>query len=47
MTDPAHDSSDFRRQRTVGIAGIAVASLFASALWLGIDLFDVAAAGHG
>jgi uncharacterized MAPEG superfamily protein len=38
MTDPAHDSLDFRRQRRVGIAGIAVASLLASGLWLGIDL---------
>lgn len=37
MSDPAHDSFDFRRQRTSGIAGIAVASLLASALWLGID----------
>jgi uncharacterized MAPEG superfamily protein len=37
MTDPAHDTSDFRRQRTTGIAGIAAASLFAAALWLGID----------
>jgi uncharacterized MAPEG superfamily protein len=37
MTDPAHDSFDFRRQRTVGIAGIAAASLLALVLWLGID----------
>jgi hypothetical protein len=37
MTDPAHDSFDFRRQRTVGIAGIAVASLVALVLWLAID----------
>jgi hypothetical protein len=37
MTDPAHDSLDFRRQRTLGIAGIAVASLLALGLWLGID----------
>jgi uncharacterized MAPEG superfamily protein len=37
MPHPAHDPSDFRRQRTVGIAGIAVASLLAAALWLGID----------
>lgn len=37
MIDRAHDSFDFRRQRRVGIAGIAVASLFAAALWLGID----------
>ncbi|MGA3248918.1 MAG: MAPEG family protein [Paraburkholderia sp.] len=37
MTDPTHDSSDFRRQRTVGVAGIATASLLASVLWLGID----------
>lgn len=37
MPDPAHDPLDFRRQRTAGIAGIAAASLFALALWLGID----------
>ncbi|MGF6762451.1 putative MAPEG superfamily protein [Paraburkholderia sp. GAS33] len=37
MTDPAHDPSNFRQQRTVGIAGIAAASLFASVLWFGID----------
>ena len=37
MTAPAHPAPDFRRQRAVGIAGIAVASLFALALWLGVD----------
>jgi hypothetical protein len=37
MTNPAHDPFDFRRQRTVGIAGIAVASTLALGLWLGID----------
>lgn len=37
MTDPAHDPSSFRQQRTVGIAGIAAASLLASVLWFGID----------
>jgi uncharacterized MAPEG superfamily protein len=37
MTDPAHDSFDFRRQRSVGIVGIAIASVLASGLWLGID----------
>jgi uncharacterized MAPEG superfamily protein len=37
MTDPAHEPSDFRRQRTAGMAGIAAASLLALALWLGID----------
>ena len=37
MTDPAHDPSDFRRQRAAGMAGIAAASLLALALWLGID----------
>ena len=34
---PCHPAPDFRRQRAVGIAGIAVASLFASGLWFGID----------
>lgn len=38
MTAPAHHALDFRRQRTVGIVGIAIASLLASGLWLGIDL---------
>ncbi|PQV50053.1 MAPEG family protein [Paraburkholderia sp. BL21I4N1] len=38
MSVPAHSASDFRRQRAVGMAGIAVASLFASGLWLGIEL---------
>ena len=37
MIDPAHHASDFRRQRAVGIAGIAVASLIAAGVWLGID----------
>ena len=37
MTDPAHHSFDFRRQRAAGIAGIAAAALVASALWFGID----------
>jgi uncharacterized MAPEG superfamily protein len=37
MTDRAHDPSNFRQQRTVGIAGIAAASLLASVLWFGID----------
>ncbi|WCM22838.1 MAPEG family protein [Paraburkholderia bryophila] len=37
MSVPAHPAPDFRRQRAVGMAGIAVASLFASGLWLGID----------
>jgi uncharacterized MAPEG superfamily protein len=37
MIDPAHHASDFRRQRAVGIAGIAVASLVAAGVWLGID----------
>ena len=37
MPDPAHGPFDFRRQRTVGIAGIAAASFLASALWLSID----------
>ncbi|MGF7130189.1 putative MAPEG superfamily protein [Paraburkholderia sp. EB58] len=37
MTNPAHDPFDFRRQRTVGIVGIAVASTLALGLWLGID----------
>jgi uncharacterized MAPEG superfamily protein len=39
MSAPAHPAPDFRRQRAVGIAGIAVASLFASGLWFGIDFF--------
>ncbi|MFM0592716.1 MAPEG family protein [Paraburkholderia dilworthii] len=39
MSVPAQPAPDFRRQRAVGMAGIAVASLFASALWLGIDLW--------
>ncbi len=38
MTDPTNHASDFRRLRAVGIAGIAVASLLASGLWIGIDL---------
>ncbi|MFM0643694.1 MAPEG family protein [Paraburkholderia bryophila] len=38
MSVPAPPALDFRRQRLVGMAGIAVASLFASGLWLGIDL---------
>jgi uncharacterized MAPEG superfamily protein len=37
MTDPAHEPSDFRRQRIAGIAGIAAASLLALVLWLGVD----------
>ncbi len=37
MSDPARDPLDFRRQRAIGIAVIAAASLVASALWLGID----------
>lgn len=37
MPDPAHNPLDFRRQRTVGVAGIAAASFLASALWLSID----------
>jgi uncharacterized MAPEG superfamily protein len=37
MTAPAHPASDFRRQRSVGIAGIAISSLFALGLWLAID----------
>jgi uncharacterized MAPEG superfamily protein len=37
MTDPAHNSFDFRQQRTVSLAGIAAASLLASVLWLGVD----------
>ncbi|NYH14730.1 MAPEG family protein [Paraburkholderia bryophila] len=39
MSVPAQPAPDFRRQRAVGMAGIAVASLFASGLWLGIDLW--------
>ncbi|WP_281662891.1 MAPEG family protein [Paraburkholderia fungorum] len=39
MTAPVHPASDFRRQRTVGIAGIAIASLLASGLWLAVDHF--------
>ena len=38
MTDPTYRAPDFRQQRSVGIVGIAVASLFASGLWFGIDL---------
>jgi hypothetical protein len=38
VTDPTYHASDFRQQRTVGIAGIAVASLLAAVLWFGIDL---------
>ncbi|MFM0073684.1 hypothetical protein PQQ86_21245 [Paraburkholderia sediminicola] len=38
MTDPTYHAPDFRQQRSIGIVGIAVASLFASGLWLGIDL---------
>jgi uncharacterized MAPEG superfamily protein len=37
MIDPAPHASDFRRQRVFGIAGIAVASLVAAGVWLGID----------
>ncbi|WGS54078.1 MAPEG family protein [Paraburkholderia sp. D15] len=37
MTGPALPASDFRRQRRAGIAGIAVASLLAVVLWLGIE----------
>jgi uncharacterized MAPEG superfamily protein len=37
MPDPAHNPLDFRRQRTVGVAGIAAASFLALGLWLGID----------
>ena len=37
MSDPISDSVDFRRQRTNGIAAIAVASLLALGLWLCID----------
>ncbi|WP_321814125.1 MULTISPECIES: MAPEG family protein [unclassified Paraburkholderia] len=37
MSDPMHDSLDFRRQRKSGIAAIALAALFAVGLWLGID----------
>jgi uncharacterized MAPEG superfamily protein len=37
MSDPIHQSSDFRRQRAVGVAGIAAAALVASVLWFGID----------
>ncbi|MBN3853456.1 hypothetical protein G3N59_08720 [Paraburkholderia sp. Ac-20340] len=37
MSDPMHDSSDFRRQRKSGIAAIALAAVFAVGLWLGID----------
>ncbi|MFP3247461.1 MAG: hypothetical protein RXR20_23360, partial [Paraburkholderia sp.] len=37
MTGSTHDSFDFRRQRAIGIAGIAVASLLALGIWLGID----------
>jgi len=36
MSDPSFEKSDFREQRKKGIAGIAVASLIALALWLGI-----------
>lgn len=37
MTDPTHNSFGFRQQRTIGLAGIAAASLLASVLWLGVD----------
>jgi len=37
MPDPAHNPLDFRRQRTVGVAGIAAASFLSLGLWLGID----------
>lgn len=36
MSAPSFGTSDFRRQRTKGIAAIAVASLIALALWLAI-----------
>ncbi|MBB4513249.1 MAPEG family protein [Paraburkholderia fungorum] len=39
MTAPVHPASDFSRQRTVGIVGIAIASLLASGLWLAVDHF--------
>lgn len=37
MSDPTRDSFDFRRQRASGIATIAIASVFASGLWFGVD----------
>lgn len=37
MTAHAFPASDFRRQRRTGMAGIAVASLLGTVLWLGID----------
>ncbi|CAM3779419.1 MAPEG family protein [Castellaniella denitrificans] len=37
MSESIADPSDFRRQRAGGIAAIAVASLLAAGLWLGVD----------
>jgi hypothetical protein len=37
MSDPIHDSFDFRQQRKRGMAAIALAAFFALGLWLGID----------
>jgi hypothetical protein len=45
MNDPTRDPSDFRRQRKAGIGAIAVASLLALGLWLGIDYLMAPLAG--
>jgi hypothetical protein len=37
MSDPTRDPLDFRSQRASGIAAIAVASVLALGLWLGVD----------